>query len=73
MLFRSAGLAYGQTVLARAIMAAGIEWDHSKAHSALYDTEKTAELFCNIVNLWQTKIGFNLDLFQPNNDPIDER
>ena len=68
-----AGLAYGQTVLARAIMAAGIEWDHSKAHSALYDTEKTAELFCNIVNLWQTKIGFNLDLFQPNNDPIDER
>ncbi len=67
------GLVYGQTVLARAIAAAGIEWDHSQAHSALYDTEKTAELFCNIVNLWQTKVGFDLTLFQPNNDPIDER
>ncbi len=67
------GLAYGQTVLARAIAAAGIEWDHSQAHSALYDTEKTAELFCNIVNLWQSKVGFDLTLFQPNNDPIDAR
>ncbi|UNM97100.1 ribonuclease T [Ignatzschineria rhizosphaerae] len=68
-----AGLAYGQTVLARSIMAAGIEWDHSKAHSALYDTEKTAELFCNIVNLWQEKIGFNIELFQAHDDPIDAR
>lgn len=68
-----AGLAYGQTVLARAIQAAGIEWDHSQAHSALYDTEKTAELFCNIVNIWQEKVGFNLALFQPNDDPIDAR
>ncbi|PWD87460.1 ribonuclease T [Ignatzschineria cameli] len=68
-----AGLAYGQTVLARAIQAAGIEWDHSRAHSALYDTEKTAELFCNIVNIWQEKVGFNLALFQPNDDPIDAR
>ncbi|HIW07748.1 MAG TPA: ribonuclease T [Candidatus Ignatzschineria merdigallinarum] len=68
-----AGLAYGQTVLARSIMAAGIEWDHSKAHSALYDTEKTAELFCNIVNMWQEKIGFNIELFQAHDDPIDER
>ncbi len=48
-------LAYGQTVLARAIEAAGIEWDTSQAHSALYDTEKTAELFCNIHNLWHEK------------------
>ena len=47
-----AGLAYGQTVLARAIAAAGIEWDNSQAHSAVYDTEKTAELFCKIVNTW---------------------
>lgn len=68
-----AGLVYGQTVLARAIMAAGIEWDHGKAHSALYDTEKTAELFCNIVNIWQEKVGFNLELFQANDDPIDAR
>jgi len=43
-------LAYGQTVLARAIQAADIEWDSEQAHSALYDTEKTAELFCKIIN-----------------------
>lgn len=45
-------LAYGQTVLARAISEAHIEWDNSRAHSAMYDTEKTAELFCKIHNLW---------------------
>lgn len=49
------GLAYGQTVLARAVQAAGIEWDESKAHSAKFDTIKTAELFCKIVNLWSLK------------------
>jgi ribonuclease T len=43
-------LAYGQTVLARAVKAAEIEWDSGQAHSALYDTEKTAELFCKIIN-----------------------
>ncbi len=43
-------LAYGQTVLARGIDAAGIEWENDQAHSALYDTEKTAELFCAIFN-----------------------
>jgi len=48
-----AGLAYGQTVLSRAVIAAGIPWDHEQAHSARYDTEKTAELFCNIVNQWK--------------------
>jgi len=47
-----AGLAYGQTVLAKAAQAAEIEWDNSKAHSAEYDTIKTANLFCNIVNQW---------------------
>jgi ribonuclease T len=45
-------LAYGQTVLARAIAKAEIEWDNARAHSAMYDTEKTAELFCKIHNLW---------------------
>ena len=45
-------LAYGQTVLARAMSAAGIEWDNDSAHSAKYDAEKTAELFCKIVNMW---------------------
>jgi ribonuclease T len=48
-----AGLAFGQTVLAKAAVAAGMEWDGKEAHSALYDTQKTAELFCNIVNRWQ--------------------
>ena len=48
-----AGLAYGQTVLARAVQAAGLEWDEREAHSALYDTERTAELFCAIVNRWR--------------------
>jgi len=43
-------LAYGQTVLARAIDSAGISWESEQAHSALYDTEKTAELFCAIFN-----------------------
>ena len=49
-----AGMAYGQTVLARTVIAAGIAWDPGEAHSAIYDTEKTAELFCHIVNRWQT-------------------
>ena len=46
------GLAYGQTVLSRAVVAAGLEWDSKEAHSARYDAERTAELFCNIVNRW---------------------
>jgi ribonuclease T len=48
-----AGLAYGQTVLGRATVAAGIGWDANQAHSAVYDTERTAELFCKIVNRWK--------------------
>lgn len=47
-----AGLAYGQTVLSRAVQAAGIDWDQNEAHSAIYDAERTAELFCRIVNRW---------------------
>ncbi len=46
------GLAYGQTVLSRAVIAAGLDWDNNDAHSALYDAERTAELFCTIVNRW---------------------
>jgi ribonuclease T len=49
-----AGLAYGQTVLSRALQAAGLEWDANEAHSALYDAERTAQLFCMIVNRWKT-------------------
>ena len=47
-----AALAYGQTVLARAAQAAGLSWDENEAHSAIYDAERTAELFCTIVNRW---------------------
>lgn len=47
------GLAYGQTVLSRALEAAGLEWNSKDAHSAYYDAEKTAELFCMIVNQWR--------------------
>ncbi|PCH85481.1 MAG: ribonuclease T [Piscirickettsiaceae bacterium] len=46
------GLAYKQTVLARVAQAAGIAWDSEQAHSALYDAEQTALLFCKIVNQW---------------------
>ena len=46
-------LAYGQTVLARAGKAHGIVWDNEEAHSADYDAEKTAELFCGIINQWR--------------------
>ena len=47
------GLAYGQTVLSRAVQAAGIEWDGNEAHSAVYDAERTAQLFCRVMNRWQ--------------------
>ena len=44
------GVALGQTVLARAVTAAGLDWDSNAAHSAAYDAEVTADLFCEIVN-----------------------
>ncbi len=50
------GLAFGQTVLARACEVAGIGFDQAAAHSAKYDCERAAELFCYIVNRWQ-KLG----------------
>jgi ribonuclease T len=48
-----AGLAFGQTVLAKACAEAGVEFDNNEAHSAAYDAERTAELFCDIVNRWK--------------------
>ena len=44
------GVAFGQTVLARACGVAGIPFDTGDAHSASYDAERTADLFCQIVN-----------------------
>ena len=53
-----AGLAYGQTVLAKACAHAGIAFDGNEAHSAVYDAEKTADLFCGIINRWQQLGGW---------------
>ena len=52
-----AGLAYGQTVLARAVQAAGLHWSAADAHSAVYDAETTAKLFCRIANSWPMLSG----------------
>lgn len=48
-----AGVAYGQTVLSRAAQAAGLEWSTEEAHSAAYDAERTADVFCLICNQFQ--------------------
>ena len=48
-----AGLVYKQTVLSKAMKAAGIKFDSNEAHSAIYDANKTAELFCAILNTWR--------------------
>jgi ribonuclease T len=45
-----AGVAFGQTVLGKALQAAGIAWDSNEAHSASYDAMRTAELFCAVCN-----------------------
>ena len=44
------GVAFGQTVLSRAVVAAGLPWDDEQAHSALYDAQMTAQIFCTVVN-----------------------
>lgn len=52
-----AGVIYGQTVLAKAAQSAGIEFNTNEAHSAIYDAQKTAELFCRMLNVWQDKVA----------------
>ena len=54
-----AGLAFGQTVLAKACEEAGIAFSNRQAHSARYDAERTAELFCEIINRWKTLGGWD--------------
>ncbi|KGD82516.1 ribonuclease T [Pantoea sp. PNA 14-12] len=54
------GLVLGQTVLAKACKAAGMAFDSSQAHSALYDTQQTATLFCELVNRWKRLGGWPL-------------
>lgn len=53
-----AGLAYGQTVLSKALAVAGIEFNSEDAHSAIYDAEVTAKLFCKIVNSYDFKLPY---------------
>ncbi|RLA08462.1 MAG: ribonuclease T [Gammaproteobacteria bacterium] len=50
-----AGLTIGQTVLSKSVEYAGLGWNEKNAHSAIYDTQKTAELFCHIHNTWEMK------------------
>ncbi|NCF33130.1 MAG: ribonuclease T [Proteobacteria bacterium] len=45
-------LAYGHTVLREACRRADIEFSEARAHGAAYDADRTAELFCHIVNTW---------------------
>ncbi|MGI9225209.1 MAG: ribonuclease T [Woeseiaceae bacterium] len=54
------GVAFGQTVLSRAVNAAGLEFDEESAHSAAYDAEITADVFCEIVNRFQPVFEGNL-------------
>jgi ribonuclease T len=49
-----AGVALGQTVLAKAVQIARIPFDTNEAHSAIYDAQKTAELFCFICNQFRS-------------------
>ncbi|MDR0781955.1 MAG: ribonuclease T [Pseudomonadales bacterium] len=53
-----AALCFGQTVLARAVEAAGLPFDNASAHSARYDAEITADLFCHMINRWQALGGW---------------
>lgn len=55
-----AALTLGQTVLMKACQSAGIAFDGKQAHSALYDTERTAELFCWMINRYKNLGGWPL-------------
>lgn len=44
-----------QTVLARVCESLNINYDSNEAHSAAYDAEITAKVFCNIINLFDKK------------------
>lgn len=59
------GLVYGQTVLAKAVQASGVNWNNEEAHSAVYDAEQTALLFCTMVNRWQSLINLESERSSP--------
>jgi len=67
-----AGLTLGQTVLVKACRAAGIDFDQNEAHSALYDAQKTTELFCFMVNRYQALGGWPLDIAIEDQENADD-
>jgi ribonuclease T len=46
-------VAFGHTVLSETCRRAGLEFDDARAHDAAYDADRTAALFCRIVNMWE--------------------
>ena len=52
-----AAVAYGHTVLQEVCARADIPYDKHQAHNALYDAERCALLFCDIVNRWGKTLG----------------
>ena len=44
-----------QTVLARICKSLDIDYDNDEAHSAAYDSEITAKVFCTIINSYNSK------------------
>lgn len=70
-----AGAMLGQTVLAKALVAAGLPYDTREAHSAIYDAERTADLFCLLVNkmrpLYDGLVGKNPPPAEAYVDPLD--
>lgn len=67
-----AGLCFGQTVLAKAMQAAGLPWNQGEAHSALYDAERTAELFCLAINRLRAYTPADAVAPQIANEPDEE-
>ncbi|MFL0800530.1 MAG: ribonuclease T [Agarilytica sp.] len=67
------GLAFGHTVLARACAIAGLEFSNKEAHSAAYDAEKTADLYCLIVNKWQSLGGWPLPVEETETSETEEK
>ena len=65
------GLAFGQTVLAKACRCAGFEFSNSAAHSAAYDAEKTADLFCFIVNKWKEFGGWPIAIVEEEDEEAE--
>jgi ribonuclease T len=47
------------------VQAAGLTWDANEAHSAVYDTERTAQLFCTVMNRWRHFSGSELAAGDP--------